>query len=510
MSTAASCASAVAASKVAECAELELPDAAAIASLAASLSSRALVLLPSSPLYESYRLAWNYGHSAQPPLILVAACTADVSRVVRWCRLHSLPMTVASGRHSRHSISAQAVQLNLEHMRAVQLSLSRMTITAQGGARNGDIDAETSHHHLGTTLGSVASTGMGLALGGGNGYLSRRRGFTCDNAVSAQLVTAEGDVVECDESSNAELLWGIRGAGANLGVVTSLTLRVYPVGHRLKKLSVEDEETAAAYSLPPQELLEGRLVMLTKVYPAAAAVLGLVALSSVSHGSAAVSQDLFFETELVSTPNGPCFVVVCGYHGADIYAGHRLAAELSDRITAGFPDELPLLMRECKTLSYLQLQAWVGGLAPPGHWLERSVVLDVITPELAAIIHAQFLSRPGSIMPCIAWNARGRAQEVEPSSSSLSPATRASSFWLLLLTPYAGPGQEAEALAWQLGVKAALDPYKSASVANTMQDTSAAVDVYASHLHRLQQLKTDWDSTNFFHFNNNIAPKSAA
>jgi FAD/FMN-containing dehydrogenase len=66
----------------------------------------------------------------------------------------------------------------------------------------------------------------GQALGGGLGLLGHSRGLTSDQMVAAEVVLADGRVVECDERSHEDLCWALRGAGAQgLGVVTRLTLR---------------------------------------------------------------------------------------------------------------------------------------------------------------------------------------------------------------------------------------------------------------------------------------------
>ena len=93
--------------------------------------------------------------------------------------------------------------------------------------------AQSATHAFGlaTTGGVISTTGIaGLTLGGGIGFLTRRCGLACDNLVSAEVVTADGDVVSCSEGENDDLFWALRGGGGNFGVVTSFEYRLHAVG----------------------------------------------------------------------------------------------------------------------------------------------------------------------------------------------------------------------------------------------------------------------------------------
>ncbi|MGH3504649.1 MAG: FAD-binding oxidoreductase, partial [Nocardioidaceae bacterium] len=84
---------------------------------------------------------------------------------------------------------------------------------------------------LATPLGFVSDTGVaGLTLGGGLGYLSRRFGWTVDNLLDVEIVTADGRVRRASRDEHPELFWAVRGAGANLGAVTTFTFRLHEVG----------------------------------------------------------------------------------------------------------------------------------------------------------------------------------------------------------------------------------------------------------------------------------------
>jgi FAD/FMN-containing dehydrogenase len=121
--------------------------------------------------------------------------------------------------------------LDLSLMRGVRIDPIRRTARVEPGATLGDFDREVQAFGLATPLGINSTTGVaGLTLGGGFGWLSRKFGLTVDNLVSADVVTADGKLVQASATENPDLFWALRGGGGNFGAVSSFEFHLHPVG----------------------------------------------------------------------------------------------------------------------------------------------------------------------------------------------------------------------------------------------------------------------------------------
>jgi FAD/FMN-containing dehydrogenase len=188
------------------------------------------VVLPDSPDYESVRkpFAAQY-HDVQPQAVVLCETPSDVAESLSLAVRVGLRTAIRSGGHcfAGHS-SSEGVVIDVTPMNAVSVAGEIATIGA--GARLGDVYHSLSGHDLTIPAGSCPSVGIaGLALGGGLGILGRKYGVTSDYLVGAQVVVADGRIVDCDDVHDGELFWALRGAGAgNFGVVTSLVFRTIP------------------------------------------------------------------------------------------------------------------------------------------------------------------------------------------------------------------------------------------------------------------------------------------
>jgi FAD/FMN-containing dehydrogenase len=194
---------------------------------------RGPIVRPADAGYDEARRVYNAMHDRRPALIVRAAGVADVLATVRFATAQGLGLAVRGGSHSVPGFGTcdGGLVLDLGRMRGIRVDPERRTVRAEGGCTWGDLNHATCAFGLATTGGVVSTTGIGgLTLGGGMGYLARRCGLSCDNLLSADVVTADGRLVTCDARRHADLFWAIRGGGGNFGVVTSFELGLHPVG----------------------------------------------------------------------------------------------------------------------------------------------------------------------------------------------------------------------------------------------------------------------------------------
>lgn len=207
------------------------------------------VHLPGEPGYEDACTLFNAMIDKRPALVAGCAAPDDVIAALGFARDCGLPVAVRAGGHSvtGRSLCDDGIVLDVRPMNRCIVDPGRRLVRVEGGATWADVDRATRPHGLATTGGRVSTTGVvGLTLGGGSGWLERRDGLACDNLRAVEIVTADERRVRADADQNQELLWAMRGGGANFGVVTALELALHPLPDQvLAGLVLHPHERAA-------------------------------------------------------------------------------------------------------------------------------------------------------------------------------------------------------------------------------------------------------------------------
>jgi FAD/FMN-containing dehydrogenase len=202
-------------------AELELP------------GFRGTLFRPGDSGYDEARRVFNGMIDRTPGVIARCADAADVVLAVNAARERGAELSVYGGGHgvTGAAVCDGGICIDLRGLKGVDVDPRGRTVRAEGGLLWGELDAATQEHGLAVTGGRVTDTGIaGLALGSGSGWLERKLGFTCDNLIEAEVVTADGRRVTASESENPDLFWALRGGGGNFGIVTAFRFRLHPIG----------------------------------------------------------------------------------------------------------------------------------------------------------------------------------------------------------------------------------------------------------------------------------------
>src|SRR6185437_2727882 len=221
------------------------------------------VIRPSDPEYDAARATFYGGIDKHPAAIVRVADAEDVSRVVTFARESGTELAVRSGGHSGagHSVSEGGIVIDLKDMHCLEIDPKAHTAWAEPGLTAAAYTIAADAHGLGTGFGDTRSVGIGgITLSGGVGYLVRKHGLTIDDLLAAEVLTADGELLEVDATNHADLFWALRGGGGNFGVATRLRFRLHEldqvVGGMLMLPAGPDlvTELVAAMEAAPEEL----------------------------------------------------------------------------------------------------------------------------------------------------------------------------------------------------------------------------------------------------------------
>jgi FAD/FMN-containing dehydrogenase len=417
---------------------------------------------------------------ARPALIATCASADDIVAAVNMTRTAGLPLAVRAGSHSVAGFSTcgDGVVIDLTRLRGVSVDVDRRVAVVEPGATWADFDAATGAHGLASTGGLVSSTGVaGLTLGGGIGWLQRKYGLACDNLRSAQVATADGEVIDADE----DLLWGLRGGGGNFGIVSRFVFDLHPVSTVLGGLLMFPFERAEEVLLAFRQWAVDA--------PDEAALLAAINCAP---------PEPFVPTELV----GKQVISLVGcWCGDDLAAG----AEALRPLRALGP-----VVDLFGPMPYPALQGMLDGGAPHGqrNYFRGGFVAD-LSDEVIAVVLEQ--SRRMSPMSQIHFHQMGGAVgRVGTGMSSFSG--RAAGYTYNLIGTWTDRSEDATHIAAVRTASAAFGPLSlGGSYVNFDAEvtTDGVRSAYGGAIYdRLAGLKRAYDPENLFSRNQNVKPLS--
>lgn len=441
-----------------------------LANLAASL--RGKLLMPADEGYDKARQIWNGAFDKRPALLVRCAGSSDIVRAVEFARENQLLTAVRAGGHSSSGKSTcdGGIVIDLSQMQSVRVDPRARTARVEPGVLLGQLDHESAAFGLVTTAGSMSRTGAaGLTLGGGLGRVARRFGLTCDNLLSADVITADGRFIRASERENPDLLWGLRGGGGNFGVVSSFEYQLHEMNPTILGGLIE---------WPLEQARE---------------VLRFYADFSVNAPDA-----LVLDLNLLWPPNAEPFIQIDACWCADHKEGARVLQPLR-RLGKPLHDGIG-------PMPYVKLQTSMDAFFPDGvrRYIKSGFTRE-LSPEAIDTILEVFRSMPRKL--AIIFAQSGGAVARVAAAATAFP-NRDSLFWMIAITDWSDPSEADERTAAIRSAWKVLEPLTYGYYVNaiTAEEESRERMVYGANYVRMVTLKNRYDPTNLFRLNTNVKP----
>ncbi|MFD9126467.1 FAD-binding oxidoreductase [Kitasatospora sp. NPDC059571] len=440
------------------------------------------VVAPGDGDYDEARRVYNAMIDRKPAAVVHCANAGDVIAAVDFARGSGLPLAVRGGSHSvpGYGTCDGGVVADLTGMRSVRVDPVRRTARVEGGATLGDLNAATYAFGLAVTGGIISTTGVGgLTLGGGFGYLARKLGLTCDNLLSADVVTADGRFRVVNDKEEPDLFWALRGGSGNFGVVTSFEFRLSPVKDIVGGPALYELEHAAAILRRYREYIVDAPEELG-VFPGFQIAPPLPFIPEDRHGEPFVLQ------------------VFC-------WSGPPEEAEAAFR---PLREVAPPVAEMIGPMPYPTLNSAFDALVPPGlqHYWKGVFSTELTDDAIAAHLeHGPKVPSVNSTMHIYPIN--GACHRVPPEATAF--AHREATFATVIAGMWPDPAENAANIAWVRDYYDAIAPHSEAGgYVNFMSDDDQqrAADNYGASYRRLVEVKRAYDPGNLFRVNHNIRP----
>jgi FAD/FMN-containing dehydrogenase len=444
--------------------------------LAAAVDGR--IITPGDAAYDRARTVFYGGFDRRPAVIVRPTDASDVSQVVSLARETGLELAVRSGGHSvaGHSTTDGGIVLDLADMTALEIDPEQRTAWAQTGLTAGEYTTAAAAYGLATGFGDTGSVGIGgITLGGGIGYLVRKHGLTIDDLLAAEVVTADGQLLQVDDRSHPDLFWALRGGGGNFGVATRFKFRLHELAQFV-----------------------GGMLLLPATPDTIAAFLAL---------ADAAPEELSTIANIMPAPPAP--FVPTEHHGRLVimatlaYAG---AVEEGQGAVAPFRALATPIADLVRPMPYPEIYPpEEEGFHPTA--VSRTMFVDTVDRDAteAIVEHLQASTAPLSV---VQLRVLGGAMARVPAEATAF-AHRASRLMANVAAVYERPEDAEEHQAWVDRLAAALRDGDARAYVNFLGDEGEARirEAYPrSTWERLAAIKGGYDPTNLFHLNQNIPP----
>ncbi len=435
---------------------------------------RGEVIGPGDASYDDARRIWNASIDKHPGLIARCSGVADVIAAVNFARENKVLVAIRGGGHNvgGRALCDGGLVIDLSRMKGIHVDSRRKRARVLAGATLGDIDRETHAFGLAVPTGVISKTGIaGLTLGGGVGWLVRKHGLTCDNALSFDLVRANGKPIVASATRNKDLFWALRGGGGNFGVVTSFEFQLHPVATILGGMVVHPRDKAVEVLRFYRDFVES------------------------------APQELAVYTVLMTTPDGVPAIAMAACYCGDLAEGERVLQPLK---TFGTP-----LLDAIQPMPFPQMQTLLDDAFPSGnHNYWKSAFLPKLTDEAIAAI-VEHANRAASPLTGIAIEYYGGAAS-RVGNTDTAFAHRAAEYDIAVLTQWTDPAESDQHIEWTRSLARALEPLASGAVLlNFLGEDADRKDIkaaFGANYERLQAVKKKYDPKNFFRVNQNIEP----
>jgi len=432
------------------------------------------LVLPGDDDYRAARCVWNGMIDKAPAVIAYCATPSDVVESIAFARETGLAIAVRGGGHNiaGKSLCDDGLVIDLSRMRRVTVDSPSRTARAQGGALLADLDVATQAHGLATTTGVNSDTGLvGLTLGGGIGRLGRKHGLSCDNMLSAEVVTADGRILHASEDENADLFWALRGGGGNFGVVTEVAYRLHPLGPMV---------------------LAGALIYRWRDARAA--------LKLYAEFASAAPDEISADAALMTLPGGERGVSISVFHAGPLDEAERALEPLRGAIQ-------PLDDR-IRAIPYVELQRAGDATFPRGdRFFWKAQFLRTIPDAAIETLIDIYPAAPSARSPFVFQQVGGAIARAPAEQSAY--ANRDAAVDAFPVSIWTDPAEDEPNVAWASAAYEAMRPFGTSGVyVNNLGDEGEdrVKAAYGANYRRLAALKRKFDPANLFRANQNVRP----